>query len=396
MNNQIPDRVPVTPDISNYIPCKMAGLPFWDIYFFEEVQLWKLYIQAAAYFGIEMWIVSCMGTAVRFESRKVEYQSNIHYDRVRDAMIRQTTIHTPEGELTTESLCFRNEPPVPIVKAIKSFEKDWKKYRWLLSEPVGLEDKLIEETRSECRRHGQAFGLSIDYPGFHHWNSNVHGGVEQLTYAFYDTPEILEEWFELDLAIGTRTLELLLEVKPDYLLFGGSGTLTLASPELVRKFSLPAISKWSNMAAEAGVTTLLHSCGKSRELVDMLVKHTRIDCINPLEMPPMGDVDLAELKQARGKQIAFMGNLHTTNTMLKGSAEEVFRASKEAIISAGEGGGFILSTGDQCGLDTPYENIFAMVEAAKEYGVYDGDTGKLMRLSSRDERGRGRERGNAR
>jgi len=37
---------------------------------------------------------------------------------------------------------------------------------------------------------------------------------------------------------------------------------------------------------------------------------------------------------------------------------------------AAEGGGFILSTGDQCGRDTPDENIYAMVETAREYGAY--------------------------
>jgi uroporphyrinogen decarboxylase len=40
---------------------------------------------------------------------------------------------------------------------------------------------------------------------------------------------------------------------------------------------------------------------------------------------------------------------------------------------AGEGGGFILSTGDQCGRETPEENIFALIESAKEFGVYNSD-----------------------
>jgi len=35
-----------------------------------------------------------------------------------------------------------------------------------------------------------------------------------------------------------------------------------------------------------------------------------------------------------------------------------------------EKGGFILSTGDQCGQDTPEENIRAMIETAKTYGKY--------------------------
>jgi uroporphyrinogen decarboxylase len=30
----------------------------------------------------------------------------------------------------------------------------------------------------------------------------------------------------------------------------------------------------------------------------------------------------------------------------------------------------VLSTGDQCGRDTPDRNLFAMVEVAKTYGTY--------------------------
>jgi len=45
-------------------------------------------------------------------------------------------------------------------------------------------------------------------------------------------------------------------------------------------------------------------------------------------------------------------------------------AAKQAIDGAAEGGGFVLFTGDQCGRDTPDENIAAMVETARTYGGY--------------------------
>jgi uroporphyrinogen decarboxylase len=45
-------------------------------------------------------------------------------------------------------------------------------------------------------------------------------------------------------------------------------------------------------------------------------------------------------------------------------------AAKKAIDDAAEGGGFILSTGDQCGRDTPDENIMALIEVAQTYGKY--------------------------
>jgi uroporphyrinogen decarboxylase len=56
--------------------------------------------------------------------------------------------------------------------------------------------------------------------------------------------------------------------------------------------------------------------------------------------------------------------------MLMGTAADVEIAAKKAIDDAGEGGGFLLSTGDQCGRDTPPENLHKLVEVARTYGKY--------------------------
>jgi uroporphyrinogen decarboxylase len=101
-----------------------------------------------------------------------------------------------------------------------------------------------------------------------------------------------------------------------------------------------------------------------------MLAETDLNCINPLEEPPMGDVMLADAKRLYGKKMSLMGNLQTTGVMLKGSARDVEDAAKKAIDDAGKDGGFLLSTGDQCGRDTPEENIFKLVETAKTYGKY--------------------------
>nr|MBN1229692.1 hypothetical protein [Anaerolineae bacterium] len=116
--------------------------------------------------------------------------------------------------------------------------------------------------------------------------------------------------------------------------------------------------------------THLHSCGPETALVKLFAEETDLTVIDPLEIPPMGDCNLAELKHLFGHKLVLKGNLHTTNTMLLGSPDDVIEASKQAIRDAGEGGGFILSTGDQCGRDTPDENLFAMVETARTFGRY--------------------------
>ena len=91
----------------------------------------------------------------------------------------------------------------------------------------------------------------------------------------------------------------------------------------------------------------------------------------------MGDCDLGEIKRRFGGRLGLMGNLHTTSVMLFGSVKDVRRESLKAIRSAGEGGGFILSTGDQCGRDTPDENIFEIVRVAKEFGAYPLDRDRI-------------------
>ena len=160
-----------------------------------------------------------------------------------------------------------------------------------------------------------------------------------------------------------------LDDKPDVLRRGGWGSLTLANPQLVKKYAIPTIRKITKMCREAGIPSMLHSCGKSMAFLQMLYEETDLNCINPLEEPPMGDVNLAEVKKLYGDRLCLMGNLNTTR-MLFMTAEETADACRRAIDAAGQGGGFILSTGDQLGRDTPDENIFAMVDTARTYGRY--------------------------
>ena len=119
-----------------------------------------------------------------------------------------------------------------------------------------------------------------------------------------------------------------------------------------------------------GIPSHVHSCGPEKELIRICHDETALTVIDPLEIPPMGDCDLKQIKRLYGDTLVLKGNLHTTNVMLRGTPEDVARASRQAIDDGAAGGRFILSTGDQCGRDTPDENIFAMIETARTYGRY--------------------------
>jgi uroporphyrinogen decarboxylase len=385
MRNEVPDRVPVAPDISTYIPMRSSGCTPQDFWMGTKggIPHWQAYLDAADYYGIDAWTAPAFGLPMTYEDAPVEWRHSSQIDPQRDALVSRATVRTPEGDLHQETVCFRGDQAAATEKLIKDLAADFAKFRYTQPMPKALDHAALDIYRQACHDRGHAFGVTIPYPGFHMWNVYVQGGVQALAYAEMDTPAILQEWFELDMERGTREMRFALEAGLDFVLFGGSGTLTLASPGLVAKYALPALKLWSAMAKAADLPTMLHACGKNRVLADMLVAETDVGMLNPLEPPPMGDIDLAEVKLALGDRLAFMGNLHTTDVMLMGSVDDVRRESLRAIRAAGEGGGFILSTGDQCGRDTPDENIFAMVEAAREFGEYPLD---LERIDAEIER----------
>jgi uroporphyrinogen decarboxylase len=207
-----------------------------------------------------------------------------------------------------------------------------------------------------------------------HWREPT----EASFFDYYDHRDLLldfiERWSDHLVQIAHAIVDQ--QVNPDFVFFPNSGLITMQSEKIMRQLSLPTLKKLTAIFKAAGITTSLHSCGKERAIVQAAAEETDLDCIDPLEIPPMGDCDLAEIKAKYGQRLALKGNLHTTQVML-GNVTDVRREALKAILAAGQNGGFVLSTGDQCGRDTPEENIRELVQVTKEFGVYPLDTGRI-------------------
>ncbi|MBD3184872.1 hypothetical protein GF312_21495, partial [Candidatus Poribacteria bacterium] len=124
MQNGKPDCVPVAPDMSNMIPCRLTGKPFWDIYLYQDPPLWKAYIGAAKHFGIDGWLA---GVPLQFD-----YEIEAAKDRPgrQEAIIKRTSerIYTRfhadiNGEKHWSNYCnvyYIADPPtrgLPLAKA---------------------------------------------------------------------------------------------------------------------------------------------------------------------------------------------------------------------------------------------------------------------------------------
>jgi len=373
LRNQQPDRVPATPDISIMIPCRLTGKPFYEIEVDENPSLTFAYIKAVKYFGIDGWMFN--GT-LDFQLKSDVWKEKIQVHRDQEKCIVRTIFHTPDGDLTETMFSPRDNPSTIIDKQVKDFKKDFKKIRHLYSGVVSYDASTYWQQKKEMGELGMIC-VYIGVPGFQNFVSIFNGNLEALTYAYYDYPELFEELVELYDKHELQKLDMALEAGVESILTGGSGSITLQSPELFRKLSLPTLKKITRRCREAGVICGIHSCGKENSLVEACANETDLDYVNPLEIPPMGDCDLAACKKKYGHKLALMGNLHTTDTMLFGSVADVRRESLKAILAAGENGGFVLSTGDQCGRDTPFENIFEIVKVAKEFGAYPLDLERI-------------------
>ena len=359
-----PDCVPVAPDFSNMIPARMTGKPFWDLYLYKDPPIWQAYIACAKHFDIDSLMDG--NFPLTFDDDQVEWEEFIvHRDSERIVTQKSRLDGRRRIWAKTMDVYWRDEPRIWGVSPAK-----------LHLPPTPAKFEPVQgakpvDTGPEGFRRAKEMLSDQGLLGAFVTGSCAISTEEEL-YKYVDNPHMHEQWAEQRVRAAEKRFAriMAMPVKPDFLCVGGSGTLVLQTPAVFRQLALPAVKRAIELATAAGLPTHVHSCGPEAELVKIFAEETDLTVIDPLELPPMGDCNLAELKKRYGRKIVLKGNLHTTDVMLRGSVEQVTAASRKAIDDAAAGGGFILSTGDQCGRETPDANIHAMVATARTYGRY--------------------------
>lgn len=365
------DHVPVSPDISVMVPDRLDGRPLYEIHLDgREHNGWtsathgEVYVEAIKYYNMDGFYM--YGGLKQIGPERPDFESEI-VDVPQGKLVKRIC-RTSKGDLTEQEMYFMDEPPWRTEKPIKNLYADFEKFQLFM----GLgewkwEDKYVD--KHVIGDYGIYMGM---IPLFQDWWFHYRqGGFEQCFMDFMSEAEFMDKVFGfwLDWAIGN--VKAMLKAKPDVIMLGGSSaSLSISSPAIFTKYELPFIQKASALCREAGIISHLHVCGKSAQLVEIVANETELDSMEPMEEPPTGNVDLADIKKRFGNKLCIKGNLNTTSFMLTATPEQVEDKCKRLIDTVGYDGGFILSTGDQCGRDTPDANIFKMVEVAKTYGKY--------------------------
>ena len=366
MTGGTPDRVPASPDTNWTIPARLLDVPSWDVYYYKKPPLWKAYNDCVKYFGIDGF--SHHGEYDIPPHPDTEWKQKIITSNESKLVVR-TSMICPKGEISQEETFLPGEPQTPTRKYITDFKGEYDLLDYLFfGDLSGISFDSYEKMREDMGEHG-VVGLCMYLPTLlTHWRQPT----EAAFYDYFDNHLLLmafiEKWTDYLERAARAIIES--EVHPDFIFFPNSGMITMQSEDIMKEISFPALKKLTAMFKKAGIITSLHSCGKEKAIVELAATQTDLDCIDPLEVPPMGDCVLSEIKKQFGERLALKGNLPTTDVMLlmdeKGVEKEAIKCLNEGMV----GGGFILSTGDQCGRNTPDENIFKLVEVCEKYGTY--------------------------
>jgi uroporphyrinogen-III decarboxylase len=181
--------------------------------------------------------------------------------------------------------------------------------------------------------------------------------------AFFD--RMMTIWFDKMMAETQAVLE-----RGAKIIFGSWYYTSLSvgwSPAIFREVFLPMIKAHAALIHSYGAMYDYYDDGKCMGIVDM-IQEAGVDVFETLTPPPVGDVDLAEVKRRIGDRVCLKGYGDLLYVIKMGAPQDVEDMVKRAMEIAAPGGGFIFGTSDSIREGTPRENVRVYFEAARKYG----------------------------
>ena len=358
------DRYAVAPEFWYYFPAKKLGLSMME--FEREVPFWQSLQQVFKMYGCEGW-----GTIF----------PEIHRDSVKRSV---NFIRTDEHNYREETNWFYNGNEFTSLKAFHDTEPSW-----VLKHPANPSDLPLMLDMLFCPENEVQFAemtaahqkVGDDYllevwvglPFFDFIAELI--GFEPAILYFYDEEEsVLEEYRRRYLAHQLNFLKQCI-VGTDfesYVIGCSYSCNSLLGAQMWRQWDKPYIKEIARFLHENGKLLHIHFHGKCMETLDDFVE-TGVDCICPFERPPGGDVigleGLSEVRRKLDEKVTVNGNIHTVETLIRGTPSDVRREIDELSAAFKGSARLIIGTGDQVGHETKDENLAEMIEYGKKIRV---------------------------
>jgi hypothetical protein len=194
--------------------------------------------------------------------------------------------------------------------------------------------------------------------------------AETFLIGLVEAPDLIHRYLDARLKTTLMLAEAMLE-RGLHGLHGGydwaSAKGPVFSPRHFRKFVFPRLKQITDLCHRFGVPFVKHTDGNINVLIEDMIA-AGVDGFHAIE--PRAGMDIAQLKRDYGDRLTLIGNVDCSTVLVDGPGEAVRDATRKVIAVAASGGGFLLSTSNSAHPGVKPEYYLAMLETAREAGVY--------------------------
>jgi len=240
------------------------------------------------------------------------------------------------------------------------------------------DDSMLETGRTD-RRLGlpgwqQAYdqGRFIFYAApFGYDKIQSYVASEQLLMTIATDPDWVRDMYETDATLIIQMYEIM---KQGGFQFDGAFILcdlgyrnaVLFSPQHYDEQLRPTFQRLVDYFHSEGLPVILHSCGCVKALITRFIEDG-LDCLQPLEVK--AGMDLIELKENFGDNIAFMGGIDV-RAMANPDPSVIEDEIRTKIPVAKQGGGYIYHSDHSLPNNISFEQYRRVLALVREYGAY--------------------------
>ena len=238
---------------------------------------------------------------------------NVTVESATEGDVTTSVWHTPQGDLRAVSRVCRDETgavssnwtehmvkgPGDLPALASIFEDE-------IVEPDPERIELTRKRRELIGDDGLVLGPMDGTPlGMMY---RVFSGVAVLAYLWADAPDALRDCFAVMEANYLQRLAIGVQSDIDSVVSVDDTSTTAISPAMFEAFNLDLTDKRTELAHAGGKLYFHHSCGLIHDLLP-LYHRTKMDGVHAFTIPPIGDVTVAEGRQALGDRITIMAGV---------------------------------------------------------------------------------------
>jgi uroporphyrinogen decarboxylase len=194
-------------------------------------------------------------------------------------------------------------------------------------------------------------------------------GLDHFAYALADDPGLVDTVLGRYADWSIAVLGRLVDLGMDYIwTFDDMAYRAgpMFSPRTLRAVFMPHLRRVAEAIKATGLPWIFHSDGNLMPLLPDLLT-LGFQGLHPLEP---GCMEIEALKQEIGQRVCLVGNIDLHYTLTQGTPAEVDAEVRRRIEVVGKGGGYMISSANSITSYCKVENLRAMVEAIRRYGVY--------------------------